>query len=410
MISLACRRVLDTCSSNKSSSSGGGGGSDGGKAGKGKGIVSTSSSSSQLQMALSNLLAAQFNVIDADTVLSEKNKQKNGSVSGGGTSAASSSSSSLPLNFFVSNVFTGPELIPYITGTNCLNRHRLLDEATFCRIADCLVGTDSSSSSSALLLKLDFSSALRFLTNLTSLFTNFPKKGENGSVLSSEDACKRAFSRAADGLVAVLQRNAATKIKNEDINSKEEAIESAVRIFGDGTVALKLQSALELSTFCELYCCLLELTDNSTAAGGGGGGGGRSLRLLSALAFGSGEGKEALLPRLWRWLATTIHLPLEIPAVTTRFEVPSLPLGVHSVSGPAQQPFLLFCRAMTHYLSTADDVEFYEEQGLFTLAAQRALAVGLSTLIFRTHLPLTSPPRPPPLLQLQVTTIQLSNI
>ncbi|KAH7617236.1 putative E3 ubiquitin-protein ligase UPL7 [Nannochloris sp. 'desiccata'] len=375
MISLACRRVLDALESGNSG--GGSGGGRSGNAAPASSSASSSSSSGQLQMALNNLLTAQFHVIDGTShCLSEEKKKKrdagdNQTQDGGG--GVQHCSFSLPLGFFVSHVFTGPELIHHIQGTNALNR--MLEEASFCLLADCLTEQLHAESLSKKKKTPEFS-PLNLLTNLTALFVR-PRKGD-GSFLASQEASKLAFSRATDALMAVLQR--------ENIKSHSSS-ESFIRVFGDGTVALKLQSAMDLSKFCELYCCLLEITDTCTASACGTGAG-QSLRLLSALAFGSsGEGKEALLPKSWHHLAVAVGLPIEISAVATKFEVSSLPLGVHSVPSSAQQPFLLFCRAMAHYLSTTDDVEFYEEQGLFTLAAQRAVGVGLCTLIFNTHLP-----------------------
>jgi hypothetical protein len=386
MISLACRRVLDALESS-------GGGGSGHSANVAQSASSSSSSSGQLQMALSNLLTAQFHVIDGTSLASSEDKRKQADAvehekqedNGRGQE---SSSSSLPLEFFVSHVFTGPELVHHIQGTTALDR--MQEEVFFCLLARCLTEQQQQQqqqhAKSLSGRKSEFS-PLSLLTNLTALFVQ-PRKGD-GSCLASQEASKRAFSRAADALVAVLQ----TEKKKKLCRHSHSSIESLLsRVFGDGTVALKIQSTMELSKFCELYCRVLEIADTSTttttSAGGIGGAGRGSLRLLSALAFGSnGEGKEAFLPKLWRYLAVTVGLPLEISAVATKFEVPSLPLGVHSVPSVAQQPFLLFCRAMAHYLSTADDVEFYEEQGLFTLASQRAIVVGLSTLIFNTHLP-----------------------
>jgi ubiquitin-protein ligase E3 C len=370
MISLACRRLLDTLEASSSLSSGGGGGGGGG------GSASSSSSAQQqqqLQMALGNLLTAQFHVLDAVSLAKSTKEQKQGTGDGGSGSGKNEVSSPLlPIHFFVNNIFTGPELIPRISGTNALKR--MLDEATFCQIAECI--TEQLHTEKKSKKQNSAFSALSLLTNLTKLFVS-PRKSDGGSTLASQEVPRRVYASTADALVAALQQE-----NNSNMSSSKS--ESLVRVFGDGTVALKLQSALELPKFCELYCCLLELTDAAPSA---------SLRLLSALAFGtSDKGKEALLPKLWRYLAVTIGLPLEISAVATKFELPSLPLGIHSVPSSTQQPFLLFCRAMAHYLSTADDVEFYEEQGLFTLAAQRAIAVGLSSLIFRTHIPLSKSP------------------
>jgi len=372
MISLACRRVLDAL---EVKDDGNGSGCSGNTA---------PSSFGQLQMALNNLLTAQFQVIEGTSLYDNKKKKtdtESNKIRENGVSGQETASSSfpLPLKFFVSHVFTAPELINRIQGTDALKR--MLEEETFCQLAACL--TEQQLHTESLFEMNPKVSPLCLLTNLTALFVK-PRKGD-GSFLASQEASTRAFSRAADALVAVL-RSGRKK-------SHSSSNESLVRVFGDGTVALKLQSTMDdLSKFCELYCSLLEITDISTTSTGGIGGAGRGLRLLSALAFGShGEGKEAFLPKLWRHLAVTIGLPLEISAVATKFEVPSVPLGIHSVPVLSQQPLLLFCRAMAHYLSTADDVEFYEEQGLFTLAAQRALVVGLSTLIFKTHLPRSKP-------------------
>jgi hypothetical protein len=328
MISLACRRVLDEINSSSSKSS---------------------SSGAQLQMALGNLIVAQLDLMSIEAP---------------------------SLDYFMINVFTGSRLIEHISGTNALNKI-LEEEALFSSIAEWI---SSVKKKTVLFTAAVAKHAVILLTNLTALFTK-PRKGD-GRVLASQETSKYAFSRAADVLVEALQ------LENNNKFSVNTTSESLVRVFGDAGVALKLQSAMELSKFCELYCCIFEIIDHQSVSGGGGG---HNLRLLSAIAFGSsGEGnKQALLPELWRYLAVTVGLPLEISAVATKFEVPSLPHGVHSIPSSSLQPFLLFCRAMAHYLSTADDVEFYEEQGLFSLATQRAIAVGLSTFIFRTHLPLS---------------------
>jgi hypothetical protein len=78
-------------------------------------------------------------------------------------------------------------------------------------------------------------------------------------------------------------------------------------------------------------CCLLDAVRHICAL------------LLQAL------GCTALLPKLWRWLATSLGLPLEAPKEATRgWDIASLQLGVLSVPPTKAATFGLFCRSAPH--------------------------------------------------------------
>ena len=61
---------------------------------------------------------------------------------------------------------------------------------------------------------------------------------------------------------------------------------------------------------------------------------------LSGQAMGS-----SVLPRLWRWLATSLGLPLEAPMEATRgWDIASLQMGLRGVDPAHAAVFGLFCR------------------------------------------------------------------
>jgi hypothetical protein len=306
----------------------------------------------QAAMALANVVSAQLSVIDtaAGETLLENNAHR-------------------PLELLVRHILAGPDALARLAGTPAAVR--LGQPAAFCRAAAC-----------AATLRDGPAAALRLLTALTSLFVG---KNSSGEALTGSEPAKNSYLAAVEALIDHA-RSVTQQSSNED--SVSAALEAAVRLFGDGGVSARLAAALPLPSFCALYCALLDLADGAPA---------RTLRLLSALAFGAGAGAAPLLPRLWRWLAMEVGLPLEVAAATSQFDVPSLPRGVHSVPQRAQQPFSLFCRAAAHYLSATDDTEFYGDshgtpQGMFSVEQYRAVAAGLTTLVFRTHLPLPSQP------------------
>lgn len=54
---------------------------------------------------------------------------------------------------------------------------------------------------------------------------------------------------------------------------------------------------------------------------------------------------SSLLPRLWRWLAVGLGLPLEAPMEATRgWDIASLQMGLHGVAPSNAALFGLFCR------------------------------------------------------------------
>ena len=114
-------------------------------------------------------------------------------------------------------------------------------------------------------------------------------------------------------------------------------------------------------------------------------------RIITGLALGT---TPTLLSQMWRWLATTIGLPLSSPAGSTRgFLIPCLQSGLGGIQSPLSAgAFALFCRAYTCRLMIMDDVEFYEEQQtVFGLGEQRAIAASLNTLVFCSHIPIPIP-------------------
>lgn len=351
MIPLAARRLLDALSDSSK-------------------VPPSSQAYKQLLFALSNVVSAQFNVIDR-AIAALKVKDHDSGSGGGGSGLES-------LKLLVLHVLTGPEVLRCLSGA--ASAARLMTGDTFYSVAECATGLVSTPEFGREIRAGP--AVLRLLTSLTGFLTTSQQDGKN---LATEERCAAAFTSAArvlgDKIAALNTASASSTVFNS--SDGEAALEAAVRVFGDGPVALKLQTCMALPRFCQLYWTLLNCAEAQSKKGGGG----ATLRLLSALAFGSGAGKEALLPRVWRWLALNIGLPLDVAANATAFEIPSLPKGVRSVPQHAQQPFALFCRALAHYLGAADDVEFYEEQGLFTLAQQRAVAAGLTALVFRTHIP-----------------------
>ena len=351
MIPLASRRLLDALGDSTKQ-------------------PSTSQSFKQLLFALSNLVSAQFNVIDyANLALKARDLDSAGS----GLES---------LKFLVLHVMTGPEVLQRLSGT--ASASRLMTPDTFCSVAECAIGLISTPEFGREIRAGP--AVLRLLTSLTGFFTAPQQDGK--SSLSTDERCARAFKGASKVLgdkIGALNADSASAFESPD---GESSLETAIRVFGDGPIALKLQTCMPLPQFCQLYWTLLVCGEAQNQKKGTSG---ATLRLLSALAFGSGMGKEALLPRVWRWLAVNVGLPLEVASNATVFEIPSLPKGVRSVPQQAQQPFALFCRALAHYLGAADDVEFYEEQGLFSLAQQRAVAAGLTAMVFRTHIPRAEP-------------------
>jgi hypothetical protein len=152
---------------------------------------------------------------------------------------------------------------------------------------------------------------------------------------------------------------------------------SALRFYGDPMTVARLQSVMTLPAFCTLYAAFIAIGDATAAS--------ETLRILSALAFG----RPFLLPRVWRWLAMNAGLPLEVAAEAVAFDIPSLPDGIYSLPLGVRPPFALFCRVCLHYLAVADDVEFYEEQTVFSLAQIRAMATGLTAVVFRSFVTTT---------------------
>ncbi|GAX84732.1 hypothetical protein CEUSTIGMA_g12154.t1 [Chlamydomonas eustigma] len=107
--------------------------------------------------------------------------------------------------------------------------------------------------------------------------------------------------------------------------------------------------------------------------------------LLNTLAFAPN-----VLPRLWRWLAPALGMPLEAPLGATRgLDVASLAAGFRDMSHGHAMVLGLFCRLYHHLLLVLDDEEMYKEQKPLTLNQSRAVATSLNSLVFYTYLPKT---------------------
>ncbi|KAK9815844.1 hypothetical protein WJX72_010650 [[Myrmecia] bisecta] len=109
-------------------------------------------------------------------------------------------------------------------------------------------------------------------------------------------------------------------------------------------------------------------------------------RFVNALAFGC----PGWLPKLWRWLAHDLGLPLEAPLQASRgWDIASLGQGLPGLTQQQAGVFGLLCRVYAQSLLVLDDDDFYERQDTFTLAQQRGIATSLNTLVFRMHCPAT---------------------
>jgi len=183
-------------------------------------------------------------------------------------------------------------------------------------------------------------------------------------------------------------------------------------IFAQGTLASCLMQSLPFEVFLQTYINILAAADIYSASSGCSTKKSSSSivgtssstsspsstptspmvspfsRIITGLALGT---TPTLLSKMWHWLATTIGLPLSSPAGSTRgFLIPCLQSGVGGIQSPLSAgAFALFCRAYTCRLLIMDDVEFYEEQQtVFRLGEQRAIAASLNTLVFCSHIPI----------------------
>ncbi|GBF97295.1 hypothetical protein Rsub_09986 [Raphidocelis subcapitata] len=104
---------------------------------------------------------------------------------------------------------------------------------------------------------------------------------------------------------------------------------------------------------------------------------------LNALAFA-----PSVLPALWRWLSTSVGLPLEAPAAARLgCDVAAVSGGARSLAGEHALVLGVFCRALCQLLLVLSDDDLHRRGTPFNTGAARAIATTLNALVYHTHFP-----------------------
>ena len=317
-----------------------------------------------------NLLMAQFKIIDAVDILLQAGVLRSNS----NTTPSPGTKNNKALERVVERVMTVPGAAPTLfpsasDGTRASTMCRVRTSSTtnkamhvywkryFPRICTHVVS-----------LAVQGRGEGSLLTTLTACFLSIYDDVNDNDKDAAEEI-KASYARAIEAICPLLHKH-------------QEMEDVAVGVFADGLHAKKLSSALSIPQFSLLYYSLIfslqpqqlpQPPSSSTSSS--------TLRLLSAVSFSS-----LFIPRTWPHLAHTIGLPLDIPPSATQFSLPSLFAGIAAIPPPSLPTCALFCRCLDHYLSAADDVEIYEEQGVLSLGQVRAMASSFTTLFFYSHI------------------------
>lgn len=302
-----------------------------------------------------NVVLAQVNLLSGGAI--RCNGHTNGNHGTGGSAVA--------LQNLVQLDLTAPGAV------DCLSANgQALLQGAFCGVARCAEAASG---------KMDSVSSLYLLAALATLLVPVKSKSGHHPLPSAEAAA--AFAPAAQALLDSAGNAAKFSFSADGFGTTTAALATAVQVISAREVADTLFTVLPHEQFAQMSVKLLLLTEaNGTMSSCG-------VRLLSTLAFGM----PRFLPALWHWLARVVRMPLEVPSEASRWEIPTLHQGINSVPALAVGPFALFCQVYVHYLSVADDFEFHEGKGPFTLSHQRAITATLTTLVFRTHIPIKKP-------------------